>query len=373
MKKFLGMMLVAILLISSLAVTAFAADNTYTVTFSVENNPGFGAYGIWINYDPTGLELISINGGTVTPNITANTHYGVGQGFVAFANATKIYDNGSLFTATFKVKDTAVASKTYNVTAELDRGNGYIFGITVTGGAITAPACTHAHTTTINAKDATCTEEGYTGDTWCSDCNTVIANGTTISKVAHDYDSEVTLDPTCTEDGVRTYTCKNCPHSYTETINATGHTWDNGKVTTAATCTKNGVMTYTCHCGATKTETIKATGHHWDNGKITKPATCTETGFILYTCQCGATEIGVIGPIPHQYKDGKCVYCGRDMDTEEEEVIIPTPVESDTEEVDEDTANAPETTPEESPKTGVALAILPMVVAAAAVMASKRR
>ncbi len=49
------------------------------------------------------------------------------------------------------------------------------------------------------------------------------------------------------------------------------HDWDSGTVTKKATCTANGIKTYTCtKCKATKTETIKATGHSYDNGKITK-------------------------------------------------------------------------------------------------------
>lgn len=42
------------------------------------------------------------------------------------------------------------------------------------------------------------------------------------------------------------------------------HTWDNGTITIAPTCTKAGERTYTCtECGATKIEPIPATGHRW--------------------------------------------------------------------------------------------------------------
>ena len=54
--------------------------------------------------------------------------------------------------------------------------------------------------------------------------------------------------------------CK-CRETKTETIKATGHSYDSGKVTKAATVTTTGVKTYTCtKCKATKTETIPATG-----------------------------------------------------------------------------------------------------------------
>lgn len=39
------------------------------------------------------------------------------------------------------------------------------------------------------------------------------------------------------------------------------HTWDEGAVTTEATCTEPGVKTFTCECGETKTEEIPALGH----------------------------------------------------------------------------------------------------------------
>ena len=52
------------------------------------------------------------------------------------------------------------------------------------------------------------------------------------------------------------------------------------EVTTAATCTENGVRTYTCSCGDSYTEEIPATGHNYS---------CTETDdSYVYTCEnCG--------------------------------------------------------------------------------------
>jgi predicted nucleic acid-binding Zn ribbon protein len=59
---------------------------------------------------------------------------------------------------------------------------------------------------------------------------------------------------------------------------AEGHTWDEGSETEAPTCTEEGVMTYTCKvCGETKTEAIDATGHSPET--VTGyAATCTEEG-----------------------------------------------------------------------------------------------
>ena len=63
------------------------------------------------------------------------------------------------------------------------------------------------------------------------------------------------------------------------------HNWDEGKVTTPATCTTDGVKTYTCKvCSETKTETIKASGHSLTKVEAVA-ATCTEGGNNeYYTC-----------------------------------------------------------------------------------------
>lgn len=44
------------------------------------------------------------------------------------------------------------------------------------------------------------------------------------------------------------------------------HIWDEGTITLSPTCTENGIKEFTCTvCGATRTEAIPATGHQWGN------------------------------------------------------------------------------------------------------------
>ena len=84
----------------------------------------------------------------------------------------------------------------------------------------------------------------------------------------------VTVDPTCTEAGSSYKVCAICNTHFdiTEGAAATGHSYE-GEVTTAATCTEDGVKTFTCSaCGDSYTETIEATGHNYENG------TCTGCG-----------------------------------------------------------------------------------------------
>ena len=149
----------------------------------------------------------------------------------------------------------------------------------------------HVHTTVKNRKEATCTQTGYTGDTYCTDCNKLLGMGKELAALGHDYKATVTKQPTTTEEGIRTYTCTRCNSSYTESIAKLPeeqHTHNyTGSITKEATCTDAGVRTYTCSCGDSYTENIPATGHSYVS-KVTKAATTTEEGIMTYTCsKCG--------------------------------------------------------------------------------------
>ena len=87
--------------------------------------------------------------------------------------------------------------------------------------------CYHTHTELRNAKAAACKETGYTGDTYCADCGTKTKTGTETPALGHNYTSKVTTEPTTDREGVRTYTCTNCGHSYTIPIEKLQDTSDN--------------------------------------------------------------------------------------------------------------------------------------------------
>lgn len=214
------------------------------------------------------------------------------------------------------------------------------------------PATGHQHKEVRNAKKATCTEDGYTGDTYCTDCNTKLESGTVINKLGHTWDNGViTKEATETEEGVKTYTCKTCGETKTEKIPVASHHWDQGTITKKATCTENGEKTHHCTdegCDKTWIETIpaighqhtelrdkktatcekdgysgdtyckdcgqliskgavvKATGHSWDSGKVTETATCKEEGSKTYTCSiCGDTKTEAIPKKEHSFDEGK--------------------------------------------------------------------
>ena len=97
--------------------------------------------------------------------------------------------------------------------------------------------CNHATTTVKNVQTATCTTAGYTGDTYCSECDELIQMGKEISATGHQWDAGiVTQQPTETENGVKTYTCNICNQTKTELIPATGET--TGGTTTGGTTTE---------------------------------------------------------------------------------------------------------------------------------------
>ncbi len=165
---------------------------------------------------------------------------------------------------------------------------------------------------------------------------------------SHNWNSgSVTKQPTCTATGVKTYTCRTCGVTKTESIAAKGHTpgpaatclsaqtctvcgvqlasstwhkFDSGTITKRPTCMEEGIRTYTCiYCGHTETEPVSRsnshtpgaeatctspqkcidcgeqlappTGHNFDNGIIIKEPTCLEDGIKIFTCSsCGTTR-----------------------------------------------------------------------------------
>ena len=111
------------------------------------------------------------------------------------------------------------------------------------------------------------------------------------------------------------------------TISPTGHKWNNGVVTTAPTCTEYGVKTYTCTiCGDNSLwEYIEPS--HTLSEVPAKSATCTEQGNTAYwhctVCDkyfgdAGATVAialsdTVVAILPHSYVRSVCELCGRSI------------------------------------------------------------
>ena len=165
----------------------------------------------------------------------------------------------------------------------------------------------HTHTYTVQVIDPTCTGIGYTlhicecGYQYMTDI--VEPNG-------HHWDEGVvTLAATCTQDGIRTYTCPDCGASYTEIL-PSGHTWTE-EVVVPATCTHDGLVSRTCEkCGTTVTEILPA-AHTWGEETLLTDPDCTNPGSARHTCEvCGETETYEIDHLGHAFVNGVCTRCG---------------------------------------------------------------
>lgn len=156
--------------------------------------------------------------------------------------------------------------------------------------------CTHANTQIRYAQAATCSTEGYTGDTYCTDCGRRVAYGTAISTTAH---VDANNDGSCDNCG---YLLR-CDHLTTEVRNAS-----------SATCDRAGYTgdTYCKTCGkklssGTVLEPVSHTNENGDNLcdvcgqqilcehtqtelKNVREATCLEEGYTGDTC-CAACGV----------------------------------------------------------------------------------
>ena len=130
--------------------------------------------------------------------------------------------------------------------------------------------CKHTGGTEIkDAKDATCTENGYTGDIYCKSCGAKLESGKVIPAAGHKGGTA-----TCKDKAV----CEVCQQPYGE-LNKNNHTGGTEvKDTKDATCTENGYTGDTCckGCGA-KLESgkvIPAAGHKGGTATCKDKALC---------------------------------------------------------------------------------------------------
>ena len=208
-----------------------------------------------------------------------------------------------------------------------------------------------------NATEATCEVGGsYDEVIYCTVCGKELSR-TTIKTEAkgHKWDSgKITKEPTCTEEGVKTFECTVCGKTKTEKVEALGHDWNNDfTVDKEATCEETGLKSIHCkRCDIKKDETVipakghvagekkienakeavceaggsydevvyctvcnkeisrktiktEAKGHKWDSGKITKEPTYTEQGTRTYTCTvCGKTKTETVNVLKEEYNVG---------------------------------------------------------------------
>ena len=151
-----------------------------------------------------------------------------------------------------------------------------------------------------NRVEPTCVNSGSCDSVvYCSNCGIEMSR----SKVTldptgiHDWEDETTIDvePTCTEEGVKSHHCKNCDATNDPSpVEPLGHNLITQ--TTNPTCVKSGVTKEVCtRCSYSNViATVEASGHNWENGyTIDVEPTCTETGQKSIHCKvCDAIQEG---------------------------------------------------------------------------------
>ena len=169
-------------------------------------------------------------------------------------------------------------------------------------------AANHVGTDVLkNQKNATCKEDGYTGDICCSACGNVKTPGSVISKstVAHQGRKTNAKNATCDAAGnIEYYTCSVCGKLFKDsactqetntagvTVPAKGHNYGAWTTVRKATCSQEGLEQRVCANDPSHKETrpIAKTAHE-DNGN----GYCKNCGADLNAgnrCKCGKIHTG---------------------------------------------------------------------------------
>ena len=319
--------------------------DTVEVALTLNNNPGISYFKVQVGYDAEKLALSEVK---------TNSNFSLTRGnpernpySVVFSSADGFNQdppvNGEVCVLVFEILDKTSSIGTSDLQLLIEEVDssvnpGEIFNITDrfsgTSGSVQINDVDCEHNFTIVSVDdnqhkkvcSICEREYFEAHTWdegkvtkepsCTEAGVKtyscpVCDGTkteTIAALDHDWDEgKVTKEPSCTEAGVKTYSCSRCEETRTETIAALDHDWDEGKVTKEPSCTEAGEKTYSCsRCEETRTETIAALDHDWDEGKVTKEPSCTEAGVKTYSCsRCEETRTETIAALDHDWDEGK--------------------------------------------------------------------
>lgn len=153
----------------------------------------------------------------------------------------------------------------------------------------------HAWDGGVTTTQPTCTEPGVMTYT-CQNCDAT--KTAPVNALGHKLDETPAKEETCTEPGNSLYyTCQRCGKFFSDegcqneieegswVIPAKDHDWDDGVVTQEPTCLEDGVRTFTCQrCQTTRTETEKAPGAHDFAPVSATPASADKDGVLHLAC-----------------------------------------------------------------------------------------
>ena len=235
--------------------------DTFTVSISIDNNPGGALFAIQLNYDSEAV--------TLKEEYTYGSVYEMGDVIVRFDDETILLDcmdkftekNGTIMTFTFEVNE------------------GY-----------------HGNTGITLAK-ASFRDAAYAKLPVEAKVNSAVE--------VHKYVAEPTVEAANCQHGViTTYTCDTCEDELVLDDGVIGgHTYGDWTVDAAATCTENGVEKQTCiYCDDEATRPIVAGGHAYGDWIVDSEATCTEAGVEKKTCaNCGDAQTQATDSLGHDY------------------------------------------------------------------------
>ncbi len=196
---------------------------------------------------------------------------------------------------------------------EIKSENGHIYG--------PAPTCTDPQVC-LSCDEVLNPAKGHTptAEADCLNAQTcTVCEAVLVEALGHDYRGAGTVktQPTCTEAGYTTYTCQRqgCGESHKDDyVDPKGHSYGAWSTVTAATCTADGQRKKTCrNCGDEVTEVLTKLGHNYTS-TVTKP-TCTTEGYTTHKCsRCG-----------NIYTDTNTVALGHDLKV----TVIPAECEKD--------------------------------------------
>ena len=317
MKKLFSILLVAMLIVTSLATVAFAADSatvsassvtakagdTVTISFTLSGDD-FASYGMKITADPI-LTLTGIQPGAASNGaFVGNTQNGV-VGFGATYNCKA----GVIFTATFKVAQNAQPGK-YPVSVIMDfvaDAKQNDLTVSVVSGYVTIE-CVHSFGQWNTVKEPTCAAAGKAERT-CSICGEVESKSLAVTS-NHTWGTWQTVKAaTCTTEGQKQRTCSVCGKTETATLPVVSHNWSNWKTVVEPTCTTEGKAERTCSVGGEKeTKAIAVVAHKWSDWKTVVEPTCTTEGKAERTCSVGGEkQTKSVAVVAHKWSDWKTV------------------------------------------------------------------